>query len=366
MHIKDHRNLFILGNGFDVALGLSTQYYHFKKYLMNTYGCNPLDKTLPIPHIAITKATIIPNCFNEGKLYVKMDDGLDLSTYAKICFSLIDDAEKSYFESNSEKWDPDEANWKDFEALLGMINFDKKYADYNKYYGDVYSESHSQIICEAINILESHLFFEWMRKVDVRIDSDHFNGSFAKGFRKLLQFDDLAISFNYTDTLEFKDNQFNIDKYNIRHIHGMRATDDVQKQKTKRTVFGDNNRQLIIGCKDSSKFTSARREFAMVADDLVKNTRKIIDTNLKTFLYFVEDSGIDKVYSCGFSYSEVDKPYLEEICKSLAGKNTIWCLYDYDKDENIRSSLTIKECGFTGPILEFGFDDNGNCYEKKI
>ena len=365
MNIKDHRNIFIIGNGFDVALGLYTQYSHFKKYLIKTYGCDSLDKSLPIPYIAITKGTLRPNCFGSGKFYVEMNNSLDLSSYAKICFSLINDAEKSYYEENkSLKWDPDKVMWRDFETLLGMINFDKKYAEYNKNYGNEYADRHSDIINNAISVLKSHLFFEWIRSVDVRIDSHHFNGSFAKGFRKLLQFDDFAISFNYTDTLEMKDNHFKICKYNIKHIHGMRATDDLEKQKTKNTVYGDNTRELIIGCKDSSKYTSTRNEFAMVADSLVKDTGNIIKNNLNAYLYFVENSGIDNVYSCGFSYSEVDKPYLKEICKALAKKNTIWYLYDYDTAENIRSSLTIRECGFKGNILGFYFDENGNFYLK--
>ena len=361
MNFKDHRNLFILGNGFDVALGLPTQYNCFREYLRNTYGCVPSDKSLPLPTTPITTATIEPNYWGDGKLCFKMNELSDLSSYAKLCFSFIDDAEKSYTKNKGKDWDPTKAMWKDFETLLGMIDFDTKYADYKKCYGEEQSVRYCEIICDAIRRLKSHLFFEWVRNIDARIDSDHFDGKFAKGFRKLFQFDDLAISFNYTDTLECEDNKFNIDKYNIKHIHGMKATDDVGKQKTKNTAYGNNNRELIIGCKDSSKFKCTENEFARVADSLVKDTRTIIDKNLKAYLGFVENSGIDKVYSCGFSYSEVDKPYLEEICKSLANKNTIWYLYNYNHEENLQSSLTIRKCGFKGTISEFGFDENGNC-----
>ena len=63
---------------------------------------------------------------------------------------------------------------------------------------------------------------------------------------------------------------------------------------------------------------------------------------------------IEKIYSYGFSFSNVDLPYIKEVCNQLDTINITWFLYDYDEKEvRDRYRKIIRECGFKGEFEVF-------------
>lgn len=55
---------------------------------------------------------------------------------------------------------------------------------------------------------------------------------------------DIALSFNYTETLE---SVYGMGASNICYIHGQRETDSVLQQEKEMHPFGKNNSHLVVG-----------------------------------------------------------------------------------------------------------------------
>jgi len=76
--------------------------------------------------------------------------------------------------------------------------------------------------------------------------------------------------------------------------------------------------------------------------------------------FFAEiDSRVDKVYSFGFSFSEVDTVYIEHICSSLTNPNIVWYLNDFD-DEIKRDEFkaVIRKCGYKGNLVHIALKND--------
>lgn len=57
---------------------------------------------------------------------------------------------------------------------------------------------------------------------------------------------------------------------------------------------------------------------------------------------------VESIYTFGFSFSDVDRVYIGEICKNLNSK-VVWYLNDFDnKTTRKYYSKMIKKCGFKG------------------
>ncbi|WP_407936733.1 hypothetical protein [Leptotrichia wadei] len=65
---------------------------------------------------------------------------------------------------------------------------------------------------------------------------------------------------------------------------------------------------------------------------------------------------MDKIYSYGFSYGEVDLIYIKEICKRMDTSDTIWYLNDFDNEKIKEYKKIIKGCGSRGKITTFYTD----------
>ncbi|MBZ5482422.1 hypothetical protein JGU65_24870 [Bacillus sp. T_4] len=80
-------------------------------------------------------------------------------------------------------------------------------------------------------------------------------------------------------------------------------------------------------------------------DNLVENFRENA---------FENDIFIERIYTYGFSFSEVDLPYIKGICLSIDTSNITWYLHTYHSDM-VRKKFEeiIKECGFKGRFDTF-------------
>ena len=94
--MKNNRKLFIIGNGFDIAHGIKSKYYDFRKFIVDKF---PGLEGLELKHLS-------PEDFwGKGEYIVK----------AKVLLDAMDIA------SND--------NWSDFEDALSKLNFDDKYPE---------------------------------------------------------------------------------------------------------------------------------------------------------------------------------------------------------------------------------------------
>lgn len=69
--------------------------------------------------------------------------------------------------------------------------------------------------------------------------------------------------------------------------------------------------------------------------------------------FFKNLSGVEKVYSFGFSFSDVDLIYIKEICKNIDVENVRWYINEFDKAKCESFEEKITSCGFKGEILEY-------------
>lgn len=82
-------------------------------------------------------------------------------------------------------------------------------------------------------------------------------------------------------------------------------------------------------------------------EDILKEKRTI------EFLNKIEKANVEKVFSYGFSYGDVDMPYMKEICKRL-GNKAIWSFNNYDSEEKISVfEDKLRKAGFSGSFDRF-------------
>ncbi|MBE6058006.1 bacteriophage abortive infection AbiH family protein [Clostridium sp.] len=300
------KNFFIIGNGFDLAHNVKTSYEEFHKYLEDNY-CYKEDL------FNIPESNMLPD---GGEIY-------DDDEVVTILINLISQAEELG------------ENWSDIETSLGLL-------DYNTYlegYKDVYIEDDdgdgdnlwkSDYLYEDVSrdmynctIKIKELFYDWANTIDI---SDCVK---KNKFIDLVNVeDDIFLTFNYTTVLEEIYNA-----KNVYHIHGVQGGD---------IIIGHGKNE----CDSKSMYIGSESSLEKLHEDLKKKTEEIINS----FEIFKMDFGdINEIYSFGFSFPEVDMPYIAEICNKINTQNTIWYLNNYESEE-IRGIYKekIRACGFKG------------------
>ena len=299
-------SLFIIGNGFDAAHGVKSSYKYFKEY-MNEYETS----------VFVENNTELNFCYRniglEGYHEVKVQDGLDVVKMA------IDEAS------------PD-AEWSQFEKTLGELDFESVLEDNEWIDGWAVEENERRIwalLCSVENM--KWIFARWIEQLDTQknIKSD---------FKQLIKEDDFVLNFNYTDTIE---NIYGV-KNNVLHIHGRKGEQIIVGHGKNMESFGDftyfvNGNGLI----------ELNARLRKNVEDILKEKRTI------DFLNRIEKTNVEKVFSYGFSYGDVDMPYMKEICKHL-GNKAIWSFNNYDREEKISGfEDKLRKAGFSGSFDRF-------------
>lgn len=334
-------NLLILGNGFDIAHGLKTQYSQFKNYLY--YYATGLDGT---------KESKIENP-KLPDVHIHIGRGIHYSL-EKDCgytFALIDDA--------ARKEEQPDLEWNKYEELLGKLDHCKVLEE------NSFEELVFMGIRESIGTLEN-IFFEWVKSIKIeRVIKLDFLERFINPE------DDLIVNFNYTETAEV---MYGVKANNICHIHGKREIAPELKDKYHMTAFGAGNQKLIVG-HDLRKCNNLSERFSKYVDTdkygmlvtlamaLVKDTDGILYQN-RDFFEKIRNTDIQNILSFGFSFSDVDTPQIQAICDALnKGENNtkkmIWYLNEYDNyaGKNERYIRVIKECGYQGEFKIYNSKD---------
>lgn len=304
-------NLFIIGNGFDLAHNLPTTYEHFHKYLKRTYP--EAVKMVPSFNIASTM----------------MPDGEEVYDDTEVVAFLIEVISRA--EEDGDKWSDVETSLGnlDFEQYFDEMSYlyDEEDEDFNYFHQAYDYEDVSNNFFE-VTLKIKQLFSNWINSIKITSVAP------KDTFKSLINnSEDYFINFNYTSLLEEL-----YEAENVFHLHGQQ------------------NSRIIIGHgvnKESFENTYIGTEFALakIHSSLRKDTSKIIENWKEMFNYLRLTQNI---FSHGFSFSEVDLPYIKKICEVVDTQYVTWHLNDYDT-ETTRSIYMdrIRNCGFMGDFSIF-------------
>lgn len=309
--------LIIVGNGFDIAHGLETSYDDFRKHLIS-------DTKIEMDSLVIPESTQIP----DGE--IEYNDSEILS----MLFFLISEAE-----SNTEKWS-------NIEASLAYLNFDEAF-DYGSEVLDkegnldLWKTSYnnediaSNLLIPTLTIQD--LFSKWVKKIDIRC------AKAKRDFLRLIDQQDLFLTFNYTDTLE---EIYNISKNRICYIHGKQNED---------IFFGHGNTDDKTDYY-MMNYIGSESNLSKIHEQLRKKTEDALENKI-CFFESLTYSNINKIYSYGFSFSEVDMIYLKEICKRIDTKKVTWYFNDFDEGNHKIYMEMLINCGFKGDFATFNISN---------
>lgn len=193
-------NLFVIGNGFDLAHNMKTKFNHFRDYLNANY---------PILH---NYAPYVPETItgHHGEELQDTTEVVGLIAY------LLDAAATDEGKEN---------DWSAIEDLLGKLNlpecFDNVESQYDKDGDHNYflEYENAELICGNMALAIPYiaeLLSEWIHTIKIP-------NSPLKSFSEIINpSKDLFLTFNYTQTLE---KMYGCKRENVCHIHGI-ARDD--------------------------------------------------------------------------------------------------------------------------------------------
>ena len=303
--------LFIIGNGFDCYLhGLPTKYSDFRKYILSRYPDAEDYSYIP-------ESTQMP----DG------DEVYDEKEAAGYIVNITDSC-------GGEEWSCLESYlgndiYNRFLYDLPKVNLEY---DDNQIWHDIYiNEDMSNHILNTFAGVK-RLFEEWVREELACLDMSEIRD---EKVAEILEESAQYLVFNYTDTLQ---KVYHIDKSRICFIHG-NAADGSE------IFFGHGDDEPI-----SETFECMGTETAF--DDLKRLLRKDTGKALENHMDFFRNlSDVDEIYSYGFSFSEVDRIYLEHICKYVDPANTVWYLGEYDWKEKPQYKELLEKYGFTVKLV---------------
>lgn len=320
-------NLFIIGNGFDLAHNMKTRFNHFRDYLDSNYSEGHGD-CLYVPESVIG---------HHGEDLQCEEEVVDLIKYLLNEVAPDDDD------------DLQKRDWSEMEDLLGKLNlpecFDNVEPQYDRE-GDrnyFWEYDSAESICRNMALAIPRItefLSEWIHTIEIP-------NSPLKNFTEMIDPQrDLFFTFNYTQTLE---KLYGCLKENVCHIHGM-ASDDTYVQ----------TEQLILGhCGQKGYSEGGDVPYDMgdglqaIYESLRKNTAEQISLH-EDFFEKIRDSAICGIYSFGFAFAEVDMPYMKKICDSINTQNIIWWLDNHSGIERRKEyQKKLRNCGFQGDFRTF-------------
>jgi hypothetical protein len=307
-------NLFLIGNGFDLSHGLSTSYQDFRRFLLSHYPNIRMDELIIPEGIMSPNGEII---YNDEKVL-------------SMLFYLLNEAERN------------EEEWKDIETSMGYLDFSEAF-DWNDDIldkdGDIdfWKTSYRNEDIAANFIFPTKklqkFFAEWVNSININ------SAKPKKDFKKLLRDGDQFLTFNYTETLE---EVYNIPYRNICHIHG---------KQNEEIFFGHGNLEDYSE-RYMQQHIGSENGLSQIDNQLRKRTDIALQKH-KDFFIYLEEININKIYSYGFSFSEVDTIYLVEIFRQINTEEVTWYFNDYDISSVGERMLLLEKYGFKGNFNTF-------------
>ncbi|MBE5977903.1 MAG: hypothetical protein E7249_02050 [Paenibacillaceae bacterium] len=305
-------NLFVFGNGFDLAHGFDTSYDDFKIWLSEKYD----------------ESSDSYESFPKYNTNYKRFESFSFESMSYFFYNLIYNVVGS--------------DWRQFEAALSKLDWVSIIE--NECYGSNYKERMFQAediavqIRDFAHVLKDSLFKSWAEEIDIShpksiseeliglIDNEH----------------DYFLNFNYTDTLE---KHYNIN--NVCHIHG-------QSSKHDSLIVGHSGKDKI---EFDSYLTITYSYIRQIYEDYRKDTKNIYKKHMDFFnkLY---NNNITNIYIHGFSFSDVDMFYLKKIALKLDTSVVRIHLHSYLEEDFEGFKKKLIRCGFHNiNIIQFRLSD---------
>ena len=292
--------LYIIGNGFDIAHKLPTQYWDFRTYLERR-DCDFL-------HAFEQQYSIYPNMSEIEKKNLLWNE----------------------FETNLANIDEDVIIENALSIEMGLETGDVGIEDTLYEY---FTEEYDYIKNLALYLKR------WVRTIRIR-DTLPKVSMIHKSNK------DLYINFNYTATLE---NVYGISDASVIHIHGS------LRGYTDNPVLGHGNIARIDAIEEKQKraeehYNEKEISICRVVKDYYRTTFK--DTNRYMYkLQRIANENISEIIVAGHSITGIDMPYFSNI-DLLSGKNVNWTIvwFDSTKKDMMRQSLI--DAGIDGDRIQ--------------
>lgn len=316
-------NIYLLGNGFDIAHGLKTSYLDFLYYIYNKYveeikeekdkGKFLKDK---ISSFEINLTEVEENHDRKG-----ISTGINSSYAVKWFLSL-----SSYIESDKEFWSS-------LEESLGLILYDLIIEDYNNY--DIENLYQVDDYLDALTYkwpCIARFLNIWLREwINNEIRISQKIKKFDKFYEDIHSGENYFISFNYTLTLEEK---YGINPKNIIHIHG--------KKGDKKLIFGHDGKKGKGNRSIKNEIPNEFNEFKKISTLYINNILNVDNVFKKNLQIdelekFIKNLKVDTfenitINVIGFSFGEADDLYITKLIEQFPNAN--WILHKYKNQEN--------------------------------
>lgn len=298
--------LFIIGNGFDIAHDLKTNYLYFKKFVyQQAYGKDELLESLQNFDSIKDFLKDSDNRIYKSEIYAEevMEtlNSFDSQEKLRLLYQIL------LHITDKEKF------WGDFEEKLACFPFmnastpyhvtndSKEDTESRKEFAKEVADKLSKYVHHQLNKLFKQWIKEtyelWKSQLSMRKFTSHF--LIAKE-TILINRDASFLNFNYTRTLE---DFYGIPSSNIIHIHG--DLDDGV------LIFGHGEDSIVIP--EGADILSQAMYRLSAAN------RKPVHKRIKKYDYFFKSlSSIKEIYFIGFGIRDengVDAPYFKEIFK---------------------------------------------------
>ncbi len=230
-------------------------------------------------------------------------------------------------------------NWSNLEESLGKLNA-------RKFIKQFYLKKDRINITDIASLIQFILFAfvsslaflnAWIYDMDIS------SADYKSDFAALIKNDDYFFSTNYTRTIE---NKYRVNK--ICHIHGTvrSLTRDDKFKKNDTLIFGHGNDTIEV------QNNNVYLDLKGISNNALKKQTGICINKHSNFFYSLKN--IEKVYSYGFSYGDVDMPYISKICSGIGDtSNVTWYLNEFDKHEHTKFKDKIRKNGFKGRFGTF-------------
>ncbi len=309
--------LFILGNGFDIAHGIKTQYSEFRKFVLSLY----------------------PESFDFRDEIVYLEDFENIESGEFAAEILLHAMDKSCGD-----------NWSNFEEALAHVNFNSKlpFANHKENETDEEDRELMKDYLLCMDVLTSGFincskiwqdFFRiWIKDIENQIEGGEF--ACISALQELFDSNDsLFLTFNYTKTLQ--------------KLYGIKKVVHIHNRVGQKLIFGHGESNMMY----NADLTAGPCISSSFLDDMIMSFKKDTTLPLKKYNDFFKklDHQINKVYSYGFSYGKVDSIYIKKIIEKI-NPNSTWYFTSYESNDI--ESLRIKKI----KLRKYGFKGNFGIY----
>lgn len=307
--------LFVIGNGFDCYRhNLPTKYSDFRKYLINRFPNAKIINYVPT-------STLLPD---GGEEY-------DEDEIVGYILNIIDLCEGE--------------TWANLEECLGNEIFGSMEEEFfdidmdeedNTIWQNIFNNEDTSVNVRNVFERIKHYFTEWVNEELDNLDYDNIEDANVNKIFK--QSAALFLSFNYTRLLE---DVYGIDDTVVCHIHGEcgMAEEDI--------FFGHGNEEEFT---ETNYAWGAENSLNELKTELKKDTWEAYSRHKE---FFDRLNTVKKIYSYGFSFSDVDMFYIKTIAERVNLEDTVWYFDSYAWNNNKGAIEKVRSAGFKVSLFDW-------------